>query len=92
MYWCKDFDLSSRDIADADAHSGKRAEGAEPATPIPPPASTIAYPAVAPQPSPTLTATTPEFKTCPDCADQIRFAARKCRFCGYMFESAEVSG
>jgi hypothetical protein len=35
----------------------------------------------------------PEFKTCPDCAEEVRFAARKCRFCGYMFaESADVSG
>ena len=39
------------------------------------------------------TAATPEFKTCPGCAEEVRFAARKCRFCGYMFvESAEVSG
>jgi hypothetical protein len=27
----------------------------------------------------------PESKTCPDCAEQIRFAARKCRFCGYRY-------
>ena len=33
---------------------------------------------------------TPELKTCPDCAEEVRFAARKCRFCGYMFESADV--
>lgn len=30
----------------------------------------------------------PEFKTCPDCAEQVRFAARKCRFCGYVFTDA----
>jgi hypothetical protein len=23
-----------------------------------------------------------EFKPCPDCAEEVRFAARKCRFCG----------
>lgn len=26
------------------------------------------------------------FKTCPDCAEQVREAARKCRFCGYRFD------
>lgn len=31
---------------------------------------------------------TPDFKTCPDCAEQVRYAARKCRFCGYSFEQA----
>lgn len=32
------------------------------------------------------TATTPEFKLCPDCAEKIQATARKCRFCGYMFD------
>jgi Uncharacterised protein family UPF0547 len=27
-----------------------------------------------------------EMKTCPDCAEQVKAAARKCRFCGHMFE------
>jgi hypothetical protein len=26
-----------------------------------------------------------EWKTCPDCAEEVRAAARKCRFCGYRF-------
>jgi hypothetical protein len=28
-----------------------------------------------------------QFKQCPDCAEQVRAAARICRFCGYSFES-----
>jgi len=29
---------------------------------------------------------TPEHKQCPDCAEQVLAAARKCRFCGYRFD------
>jgi hypothetical protein len=29
---------------------------------------------------------TPALKTCPDCAESVRPAARVCRFCGYRFE------
>src|SRR5205809_7852643 len=32
------------------------------------------------------------FKTCPDCAEEVRSAARKCRFCGYLFEPADKPG
>jgi hypothetical protein len=39
-------------------------------------------------PSPT---TTPSLKSCPDCAEEIRFAARKCRFCGYVYEEQSVT-
>jgi hypothetical protein len=28
-------------------------------------------------------------KTCPDCAEQVQEAARKCRFCQYRFDEAE---
>jgi len=46
-----------------------------------------------PPPTPiSAEASTSEFKMCPDCAEQVRFAARKCRFCNYLFESADVSG
>ena len=30
---------------------------------------------------------TPEFKTCPMCAEQVRFAAKKCRYCQHIFEN-----
>lgn len=30
-------------------------------------------------------------KTCPQCAERIRLAARVCRYCGYSFESESVS-
>ncbi len=29
-------------------------------------------------------------KTCPDCAEEVKEAARICRFCGYRFEEASV--
>ena len=28
-----------------------------------------------------------EYKQCPDCAEQVLLAARKCRFCGYRFDT-----
>lgn len=30
---------------------------------------------------------TPEYKRCPDCAEQVLVAARKCRYCGFRFEA-----
>jgi hypothetical protein len=32
-----------------------------------------------------------EFKTCPDCAEEVRAAARKCRFCNYRFVPESMS-
>jgi hypothetical protein len=28
-------------------------------------------------------------KTCPECAEPVRVAARKCRYCGHRFEDSE---
>lgn len=52
----------------------------------PGPASPVAQTADQSRQSIGPTPVTQEFKTCPDCAEQVRHAARKCRFCGYMFE------
>jgi hypothetical protein len=32
------------------------------------------------------------YKQCPDCAEQVLAAARKCRFCGYRFDGRRRSG
>jgi hypothetical protein len=44
-----------------------------------------AEPAAAP--TSTTAAADPEMKACPDCAEEVKAAARKCRFCGYRFDS-----
>jgi hypothetical protein len=33
----------------------------------------------------------PDLKTCPDCAEDVRPAARKCRFCGFVFEDQKTT-
>jgi len=40
-----------------------------------------------PQPATSTAAALPITKTCPDCAEDVRVEARKCRFCGYRFDS-----
>ena len=44
----------------------------------PPPPSTMPRPG------------TPIFRKCPDCAEEVRAEARKCRFCGYIFRVEQV--
>ena len=34
----------------------------------------------------------PAYKQCPDCAEQVLAAARKCRYCGYRFDGRRRSG
>lgn len=34
----------------------------------------------------------PAYKQCPDCAEQVLAAARKCRYCGYRFDSRRRAG
>jgi hypothetical protein len=34
----------------------------------------------------------PVYKQCPDCAEQVLAAARKCRYCGYRFDSRRRRG
>lgn len=36
------------------------------------------------------TVAAPTFMSCPDCAEDVRLAARKCRFCGYMFQDVSA--
>lgn len=43
------------------------------------------------RPAPAPDETGAEFKACPDCAEDVRLAARKCRFCGYRFDEGEVT-
>jgi hypothetical protein len=33
-----------------------------------------------------------ETKSCPECAETVKAAARKCRFCGYIFEEVDQAG
>jgi hypothetical protein len=33
-----------------------------------------------------ITVTNPEYKTCPMCAEEIKFAAKKCRYCHHMMD------
>ena len=39
-----------------------------------------------------MSAPQPGYKRCPDCAEDVREEARRCRFCGYSFERGSQAG
>lgn len=41
--------------------------------------------------TPTTTMPTSDSKKCPDCAENVKAEARKCRFCGFLFNDAGAS-
>ncbi len=42
------------------------------------------------EPASTPRAAEPDLKACPDCAERVRSAARKCRYCAYRFDGTEL--
>jgi hypothetical protein len=55
--------------------------------PTAPAVARAASDAITPSPEgPVTELAAPRYKPCPDCAEEIRFAARKCRFCGYTYD------
>jgi hypothetical protein len=86
LYWCVDCEFESEDVEEANGHSERRL-GSEP-TPAPPRPQQQGLGSAAPtKAKPTTVTGSGVFKSCPDCAEEIRTAARKCRFCGYRFEA-----
>lgn len=63
--------------------SGSEGGSGAPTTP-----RTPAPPGVGPRPSPV--SGTGLTKICPDCAEPVNAAARKCRYCGFMFDEATI--
>jgi hypothetical protein len=98
LYWCAEQGCTFESPAKAVARSHRLETGATATTPsaapkpsgfeLPVKTAPPANPATPPtQDSPPAS----EYKTCPDCAEDVRAAARKCRFCGYMFEGSTLA-
>jgi hypothetical protein len=100
-YWCRDCSFESKDVAAIHEHRGVLRIGTTAVTNnsdltyglAPPTQPSVASPASSAisRRTPTPQRSEPEFKTCPDCAEQVRYAARKCRFCGFEFEAASIT-
>jgi hypothetical protein len=103
MYWCTACNFWTYDLKSARSHGGYSAGLTLADRPTPVSENTFGFGraqpaganATASQSGPSEPALTqvehPEHKLCPDCAEQVRAAARKCRFCGYMFETSDAS-
>lgn len=77
---------------------GSLTAGARPAAELPPAApsrqpsaSDEDETAATPPPLPAAAADAGEMKTCPECGEQIRAVARKCRFCNYRFDGSPTA-
>ncbi len=101
MYWCQDCNFWSLDLSQAEAHGGQNVgqirAGLRPdpsaqrarvtgfAPTLDGPVHSTPMPAQRPDQN-------PAYKFCPDCAEEVRAAARKCRFCGHIFEGIPAVG
>jgi len=105
-HWCRDCAFESWSSADAYRHRRAKHAPTARVAPSTPSGNTNGFGATAPKAAapaapPTAPATsaapppsapaTPEFKTCPDCAELVLTAARKCRFCDYRFDVTETA-
>lgn len=92
LHFCLDCPFESTNSALAIRHKAELIKRTHVSDPPKPPQTRNAHGFADPpqaKPAPPSRDAASEFKTCPDCAEQVRSAARKCRFCGYMFESVD---
>ena len=87
-YWCRDCPYETTDERAAREHRNA-IKGASP-TRQAGSASTITFGFDGVSSTLADTSTPTGFRFCPDCAEEVRAAARKCRFCGYMFDAVHT--